>query len=485
MKYAVLFLFVTGLAWSAPAAINDEEGAKIPITTRSELAKQEFMLGQQLSDNLQATKSVEHFDKAIALDPSFASAYLNRANNSFTTKEFFDNLKGAMDHMENVSEGERLLILAANAGANGNMKSQREYLEKAVNLYPGDERAHFNLGAYYFGQQEYERAIEQYEKSIYLADRFAPAYNILGYAYRQLDKYTEAERVFKKYTELIPNDPNPYDSYAELLLKIGRFDESIANYQKALSIDSTFTSSEIGLCMNYLYKGDEKDASQAVKKLFAMARNPGERRQAFFIRAVVDVDNGNTADALKAFDDEFAVGKEINDVAGMAGDLAAKAAILEETGKYDEALKTYDASVEIIEHSNLSSDLKKNTLVIAHYNKAKIAAATGDVEKAKSETEEYWRGVQQKGNLNQIRFTHELRGITALAEKDYGKALTELLQANQQDPYNLYRLALAYEGKGDKVHAKEFFQKAADFHSLPFLNYVFVRNKAAKMISSM
>ena len=61
--------------------------------------------------------------------------------------------------------------------------------------------------------------------------------------------------MFKKYVELIPADPNPYDSYAELLLKMGRFDESVANYQKALAIDSNFSSSRIGIATNLMYEG--------------------------------------------------------------------------------------------------------------------------------------------------------------------------------------------------------------------------------------
>ena len=48
--------------------------------------------------------------------------------------------------------------------------------------------------------------------------------------------YANAEKAFQKYIELIPKDPNPYDSYAELLLKMGRFEDSIAQYRKALEI---------------------------------------------------------------------------------------------------------------------------------------------------------------------------------------------------------------------------------------------------------
>ncbi|MDQ3224723.1 MAG: tetratricopeptide repeat protein [Gemmatimonadota bacterium] len=70
--------------------------------------------------------------------------------------------------------------------------------------------------------------MREYRKSVELAPDFAPAYNLLGYALRATADYAEAEKAFKKYIELIPEDPNPYDSYAELLMKMGRFDESIA-----------------------------------------------------------------------------------------------------------------------------------------------------------------------------------------------------------------------------------------------------------------
>ena len=69
---------------------------------------------------------------------------------------------------------------------------------------------------------------------------------MLGYAYRQAGDYANAEQAFKKYIELIPSDPNPYDSYAELLLKMGKFNESVEQYRKALSIDSNFVPSHFG-----------------------------------------------------------------------------------------------------------------------------------------------------------------------------------------------------------------------------------------------
>src|SRR4029077_13727961 len=211
----------------APVASDkaSNAGGKIAVTTSSEDARKEFLLGRDLQEKLQVQDSIQHYDKAISLDPNFALAELNRAQVSPTGKEFFDHMKKAVSLSDKASNGARLLILGNEAGANGNAAKQKEYLDQLVAAYPNDERAHFNLGGYYFGQQDYANAIEHYKKATELNPNYSTAFNILGYAYRQSEDYANSERAFKQYIVLIPNDPNPYDSYAELLLKIGRFDE--------------------------------------------------------------------------------------------------------------------------------------------------------------------------------------------------------------------------------------------------------------------
>ena len=141
----------------APLAANKESG-KIPITTTSDDARKEFLQGRDLAEKLLIQDSIQHFDKAISLDPKFALAELNRANVSPTGKEFFEHLKKAVSLSDKASNGEKLLVLGNEAGANGNPSKQKEYLEQLIAAYPNDERGHFNLGGYYFGQQEMTQA---------------------------------------------------------------------------------------------------------------------------------------------------------------------------------------------------------------------------------------------------------------------------------------------------------------------------------------
>ena len=98
-----------------------------------------------------------------------------------------------MSLAEKASNGERLLILATEAGANNNAVKQKEYLDQLVAAYPDDERAHFNLGGYYFGQQDFAKAIEHYKKATELAPTYSTAYNLLGYSYRQSADYDNAD----------------------------------------------------------------------------------------------------------------------------------------------------------------------------------------------------------------------------------------------------------------------------------------------------
>lgn len=462
-------------ASSSPAA-----AAKIPSTTQSEEARKEYLQGRDLAERLLIQDSIAHFDKAISLDPNFALAHLNRANVSPTAKEFFDHLKMAVSLADKASEGERLLILSTEAGANGNVEKQKELLEKLVVAYPNDERAQFNLGGYYFGQQDFDRAIQHYKRATELAPTYSPAFNILGYALRQRENYTDAEQAFRKYIELIPNDPNPYDSLAELYLKMGRYDDAIAQYQKALSIDSNFINSHLGIGAALMYQGKAAEATAEFNKIDAKARSDGERRQALFARTVLAADGGKWDQALAEVDKQYALSEKTSDAPNLAGDLQLRGNILLEMGKFDEAKQAFDQALKITNESSLSQEIKDNTALFNHYNMTRVALGKKDIAKAKSEAAEFRSGAEAGKNPNQVKQAHELAGLIAMEEKNYDQAIAEFQQANQQNPQNLYRLGWAYQSKGDAAKAKEFYGKAARFNSLPQANYAFVRTKAAQ-----
>jgi len=462
-----------------------EDEGKVALTTASSEAKDEFIKGRDLFEKLRQRESLQYFESAVAKDNKFVMAYYYHSLANPTTKGFFEDLDNAMTNLDNVSEGERLTMLALQAGVDGNQKKQEEYLKKLVELYPNDERAHGQLGQFYFGQQDYELAVQHLKKSTEIAPDYSSSYNMLGYSYRNLENYDEAEKAFKKYIELIPDDPNPYDSYAEMLSKQGRYEESIVQYKKALGVNQDFFASHMGISNNLTYLNRYDDAKENCDKSFAIAKDDGERRFALFTKTVAYVDEGNTDGALEEMQKQFNLGKNIDDAGAMNGDLIGMGNILFEAGRYGEAKLKYDEALIVMEGSNLSEEVKENSRRLDVYNRGRIALMTGKIEDAKKLAEEFSIRANNANNTFQIWQSHYLNGLIAMEDKDYKKAINEFEKSNLQNPQTFYYMAMAYSKDGNTAKAKKFAEKCANFNSLINLNQAFVRNKAKEMLASL
>jgi tetratricopeptide (TPR) repeat protein len=266
-----------------PALVLAEGSSKtVPITTSSSEARALYLQARDLNERLKATEANGVARKAVEKDPNFATGWLLVAQTAGTAKGFFEAQGKAVALAPKTSEGERLFITASEAGAQGKPAQQRQALEELVQKFPSDPRTHGALGLYFFGTQDWDGAIRELSKAAELEASYTTPYNQLGYAYRSQGKYPEAEKAFQKYAELLPDDPNPHDSYAELLMRMGRFDDSIGQYRKALAVDPNFQSAYVGIANNQIFQGKGDDARKALKEGMAKARTDGEKRALLF-----------------------------------------------------------------------------------------------------------------------------------------------------------------------------------------------------------
>jgi tetratricopeptide (TPR) repeat protein len=402
-----------------------------------------------------------------------------------TIKGFFDDLGNAVENSESVSEGEKLIILALQAGVDGNQKLQEGHLKKLVELYPNDERAHGQLGQFYFGQQKYDLAIQHLKKSTEIDPDYSSSYNMLGYSYRNLGNFDDAEKSFKKYIELIPDDPNPYDSYAEMLLKQGRYDESIVQYKKALEVNPDFFASHMGISNNLIFLKKYDQAKENCRNSFDIAKNDGERRFALFTMTVAYVDEGDIGGAMDQMQKQFEIASAINDAGAMTGDLNTMGNILYEAGRYEEARNKYKEALRVMMESDLSAEVKENTRRLSIYNEGRLQLKTGDLKDAKKMAVDFSNQAKNANNTFQIWLSHYFNGLIALQEEDYKAAIREFKSANLQNPQTHFQLALAYKGDGNNEEAKKYADQCANFNALISLNQAFVGNKAQEILSSL
>ncbi len=463
-------------------ACQKQEADKIPITTSSDEARTAFQKGRDLSERLKREEAIKYFEKAITLDPNFAMAHLSLAFMLTNAKETFAEIDTAASLVDKVSEGEKLYILGTQASVNGMTAKEREYFQKLVENYPGDERAQFRMGMYYFQQQDYNIALGFFRRATEINPDFSLAYNILGYTHRYLENYTEAEEAFKKYIDLVPKDPNPYDSYAELLLKMGRFDNSIENYNKALKLDPHFTPSIIGIATNLNLLNKHADARTLLNELLANAQNNEDHRQALYAISVSYVDEGNIPSGIKTLKSLLNSDRTNEDAFSMARDIGTIGDCFYELMKYDSAMYYYNQVPKIILDSNLPDEIKELGRNYHKYQIAKIALTRGDLTTAKKNAQEYEARATELGNQPQIWAYHRLNGMIAMKEKEYDQALAEYNRANQQNPYIIYQIAMAYRDKGDMLLAKKYLTRAAHFNIVNSMEYAFIRKKAENML---
>lgn len=483
-KTAVVMAVSLALAGSNAGAGEKAASGKIPITTKSAEARTLYLKGRALFETLRAVDAHKQFLAAVAKDKDFALGHFMLANTSQSNQEFFDELGKAVALADKVSEPERLLIDGLEAGAKGDVARQREVALKLVEVAPADERAHNNLGGYYFGQQDWANSVAEYEKALKIDPKFSQPYNQLGYAYRFMERFDDAERTFKKYIELIPNDPNPYDSYAELLMKMGRFEDSIKSYEKALKVDPNFTASYIGIGNDQMFLGHGAEARQAFARLMAAARTDGEKRTALFWTAVSFIDDGQYDQALGEAKKEAAIAEASKDLGNLAADHQLMGNIYLAAGQPDKAAAEFAEQLEISARAQVpevnKQQVKRNSL----FNQGRVAIAKKDLAGAKKIADDYAKQVADKKILFEVWQSHELSGAVAIEEKRYADAVAELGQSNQLDPRVLYLTAVALQGQGDVQKAKAFCTKAANFNGLAF-DLAYVRKQAKDLLGKL
>ena len=154
----------------------------VHATTRSLEALQAYSLGKAettAADEKGTAAAVPYQQRAIALDPKFASAYAalgDDYNNLGQLGRAIEYYTKAFQLREHASERERLAITARYYQiVTGELDKTAQTCEEEIQDYPRDYGTYLNLGTVYSAQGQHEKAAESYRQSLRLApDSVAP-----------------------------------------------------------------------------------------------------------------------------------------------------------------------------------------------------------------------------------------------------------------------------------------------------------------------
>lgn len=475
-------LLLTCLAVGA-CSLGTQE-ATIPVTTSSDRARKLFLKGRNRLDVGLAAAARSYFRRAMVKDAEFALARLGLAQSATTEAERLAALRIAMTLANRVSVGERRLILAFKAGVSGDMTGRMEYYRELVRLYPDDARVRMLLGRSYEELGGWSEAVTWYKAAIELDPGLASGYFRLGNVYQSTGRHRQAEGAFVKYVELSPLEPDAHRVYAELIMKTGRFEESIENYEKALALDSDFSAARIGIANNLIFLERPEDARRAFQELYESADEDRERLSAQFWIAALHLHAEDPAGALTELRKALADSRETDDAAAEAEVLRLMGDILLEAGDADSALTRYKESFDVVENANFPDGTKDAARGDHVYHEARVAIAKGQLSSAGAKLEQYREALGgHRGGGVKNRF-NEMRGRLALAGGDHQAAVQLLERADREDPRILYLLAQAYHELGREQEALKNCRRAADFNA-PEIEFAFVRAKARRLLEEI
>ena len=129
----------------------------------------------------------------------------------------------------------------------GYWKNSVNLFSHAVEVNPGNHRAHNNLGLALAAKEDMEKAIDHYRKVVELGWGSFRTYVNLGVALYQQGKTEEAVTYYEQAIDEMPSLWQPHYNVALALVKLRRYDQAIDHYQRVLTINPDHQGARQGL----------------------------------------------------------------------------------------------------------------------------------------------------------------------------------------------------------------------------------------------
>jgi tetratricopeptide (TPR) repeat protein len=245
----------------------------------------------------------------------------------------------------------------------------------------------------------------------------------------------------------------------------GKQDEAIAALRKGLQDSPNSFDGHLALGTTLDLNGQYDEARKEIARAIELAPSPEAKWQAEKTMAISYAFDRKAKQAEKYERDVFDAQLAAKDyyAAGETADELARIYI--ESGDLDDAYKWYKTGYETGLKQSDITESRKNVWAFRWENaQARIAARSGNREEAQKHLDAAKADLDQANDPQQQSFYPYLTGYVAFYEGDYKKAIAELQQANQRDPFILSLLAQAYEKTGDQAQAMELYRKILTFN---------------------
>ncbi len=407
------------LGLKSPAAQKPLRGSAF-VSTSIE-AQRFFIEGLDAAYDLRHEESIDKLRQAITLDSSFVRPYYFLAWQLRTTGDYAGAkriLAKGKPYIQGLSEGARLHYLSNEAGIDRRWRDLATYSRRLLKIHPNDTDELYRYGWVLYNKfRELDGGIAAIEKAVRLDSTYTIAYNTLAYAYLAKGDSQKALQVIRKGIAMGLTDVNTRDTEAEILLLTGRYAEAIQRCERILELRPNFSYTPPHLIRAYLGQGRFRHAFQVAEEYTEKATNSSLKLQATVLQAVSRWRQGRIPQALALL--------------GQAVD---------------------------IDSTNAEARWFRGQV---HLESGKRSAAAADLAALK-------RALERQEGLEGLWMLHHLRGLIAVSDGDYKRAVGLFERALRLYPldraFYLSALARALALSGQERQAIQTYQAALDFN---------------------
>ena len=187
-------------------------------------------------------KSIDYFNRAIALDPNYAKAYAGLAD-SYAL--YFDYVSDS----------------SAETRVNGTDAALR-----ALSLNEGSAEAHASLGLLMQQGWDFAGSERELKRAIDLDPEYAEARHWYGQLLRCLGRFDDMLAEYRRAVELEPLDPFNTDAYGSAFSWARRYDEAIVQFKISLELDPNRPIAHAWIAYPYWGIGDYAKAVHHLAK---------------------------------------------------------------------------------------------------------------------------------------------------------------------------------------------------------------------------
>jgi serine/threonine protein kinase/tetratricopeptide (TPR) repeat protein len=439
------------------------------ITTNSPEAYKYYVEGVRLHEQGEWRKAIDFFEKAVAIDPEFATAYRSMgiaySNLGYGAKSR-EYRKKAFDLSDRVSDREKYRNEAEYyALSDRTLDKSIEAFKKQLALYPDDRNAMNNLGTTYISLEEWDQAIDVFSALVRVQDISLFSYMNLATAYMAKGMLAEAGRSLERYLNDFPDSALIRQTTAMNYICQNRYELAHTEIDKALALaPGDFAS--IGIKgFIYEFQGD-------------LPKAEGEFQELRSLKEGIALDWWLTAMAgLRALQGRFAEAQELlqkgEDAARKGGEKAWECSYLYCLA-YNRLLSKFpEKALPVLDRLwTVASDWESDYWQLrALHLRGMVLLKSGDRTGAQKLAEGLKKLVERSMYKKDIRLYDNLMGQIELERKNIPKATEYLERAvsllpGQMGPYLEMHALLMDSLAGSYFRAGELDKARAEFEQI-------------------